>query len=59
METLYQLKLGKPFSLNDIDHLFYACSYVNSSQSFFIEKEKFGNLFNKGFITEYRNVSSL
>lgn len=59
MNTIYQLKLGKPFVLKEIDLLFYACNIINSNTIFLMEKEKFFNLLHRGLITEYRKASNL
>lgn len=57
-EIIYQIKLGKPFVIRDIDPLFYACDYLNSNLSFLVEKEKFYKSLNIGTISEYRTASN-
>ncbi|GBF10458.1 hypothetical protein TEPIDINF_001552 [Tepidibacillus infernus] len=58
-DKIYQMKSGKPFELRDIDRLFYACCYLDSNQSFLMEKEKFDVAIVKGIITEQRAAVGL
>ena len=57
MGKTYQMHVGKPFVLRDIDRLFYACNYMNSNKSFLMEKEKFEQFLQRGMIQEVRTVS--
>jgi len=58
MEKVYQMS-GYPFVVRDIDRLFYACCYINSNQSFLMEKEKFDMAVNRGRIIEHQGAISI
>lgn len=51
---VYEMNYGNPFELKNIDRLFYACTFLNSSECFLMEKEKFDLALSRGRIKEYR-----